>query len=170
MWLPIPPRDRKIAGEISIKIACRNLCPWLAPGQESDSKVPCSVVHPQRLGVGQAGNSPGPPGSLLPHPQVRGRRMELGQSGVTSSLPQILLHHQPISASFLIHQKPRILALALGCQVGWTMDTQCRVRAMLVPYGWSPLPGSSLKVISDLGPSLSFSLPIHIITTHKTQQ
>ena len=31
---------------------------------------------------------------------------------------------------------------------------------MLVPYGWSPLPGISLKGISDLRPSLSFSLPI----------
>ena len=81
LWLLIPPRDRKIAGEISIKIACRNLCPWLAPGQGSDSKVPCSVVPQQRLGVGQAGNSPGPPRSLLPTHRSEGEGWNWGIVG-----------------------------------------------------------------------------------------
>ena len=63
--------------------------------------------------------------------------MEVGQSGVTSSLPQILLHQQPMSASLLIHQKPRILALALGCQVGWTTDTQNAE----AEQGWCPTAG-----------------------------
>ena len=70
--------------------------------------------------------------------------MELGHSGVTSSLPQILLHHQPISASLLIHQKPRILALVPGCQVGWAMEHNAEAEQC-----WCPTAG----LLSQASPS-----------------
>lgn len=62
------PRDRKTAGEISIKIFSTNQSPWRATGQGSDSKIAEASVPPWRLRDRRQESGPQPIGS---HTKVR---------------------------------------------------------------------------------------------------
>ena len=119
---------------------------------------------------GQAGNSPGPPGSPLPTLRSEGEGWKWGIVGDILSAPD----PAPSAANVCqFAHPPKAEDVSPGSGVSSGLDhghTECRGRATLVPYGWSPIPGISLKGISDLHPSLSLCLPINMIMTHKMKQ